>query len=133
MEWFRKAASQNHIPAVFEIGMLYAEGKGVQKDLSEAAVWFRKAAEEGYAPAQRKLGFAYLYGQGLKRDLIESYKWLVLFEEQTGEPLDLQNPGWTPNMGSTALSVREQFKSFISRQQIARAERTVRQWIATHR
>ena len=133
LEWFKKSANQNHVPAAFEIGNLYAEGAGVQKDLFEAIIWWRKAAENGHDQAQRKLGFAYLYGHDVKRDLIDPYKWLVLSQEQTGEPIDLSNPGWVPGLGSFALGVREQFKALMSPREIKRAEGAIQEWKASHR
>jgi TPR repeat protein len=131
-EWYKKSADQNHAQAAYEVARLCAEGKGVQKDLKLSVAWLTKAAEAGYALAERKLGFAYLTGSGVKRDWIEAYKWLVIFEEQTGAPLDLDNPNWAPGAGSFALKVREQFKTLMSPQQIRVAEEATRRWLDTH-
>ena len=132
LDWYKKSAEQNLPAAAYEVARLYADGKGVQKDLKVALAWLTKAAEAGYAPAEEKLGFAYLTGSGVKRDWIEAYKWLVIFEEQTGAPLDLNNPNWEPGLGSFALSVREQFKNLMSPQQIRVAEEATRRWLDTH-
>jgi hypothetical protein len=37
------------------LGSLYAEGRGVARDLAEAARWYRKAADAGNAEAERAL------------------------------------------------------------------------------
>jgi hypothetical protein len=132
LDWYKKSADQNHPQAAYEIARLYGEGKGVQKDLKLWVAWLTKAAEAGYPQAERKLGFAYLTGSGVKRDWVEAYKWLVIFEEQTGAPLDLNNPNWEPGIGSVALRVREQFKTLMSPKQIREAEEATRRWRDVH-
>jgi hypothetical protein len=57
---------------------------------------------------------------------------LSFFEQQTGAPLDLNNPNWEPGIGSFALSAREQFKKLMSPQQIKIAEDVTRRWLDTH-
>jgi TPR repeat protein len=60
-----KAAEQGHIDAQNELGFMYQEGRGVQKDAREGAEWYRKAADQGHASAQANLGVAYLTGVGV--------------------------------------------------------------------
>ena len=40
----------------FDLGVLYAQGMGVRRDLTQAANWYRKAAEQGNGEAQFALG-----------------------------------------------------------------------------
>lgn len=47
VEWYHKAAMQGHAGAQYELGMCYAKGRGVQKDLSVAMRWIRAAAAQG--------------------------------------------------------------------------------------
>jgi TPR repeat protein len=47
-----QAAEQGYVPAQAMLGMLYANGKGVQQNYAEAGKWWRKAAEAGHAPAR---------------------------------------------------------------------------------
>jgi uncharacterized protein len=57
------------------IGLLYAEGKGVARDWTEAARWFRRAADQGHIHAAHNLAFAYETGQGVPKDLPAAKKW----------------------------------------------------------
>lgn len=55
MEWYLKASDQNYGVAQLYIGMLYANGKGVSRDVDTAIAWYRKAAENGNESAQMTL------------------------------------------------------------------------------
>ena len=57
MKWFRKAAEQGNADAQLCLGICYAEGDGVAKDMSEAVKWCRKAAEQGHEDAKRALSY----------------------------------------------------------------------------
>ena len=58
------------------LAIMYVSGKGVTKDLAEAASWRQKAAENGYATAQYSLALMYFDGQGLPRNDPEAKKWV---------------------------------------------------------
>jgi uncharacterized protein len=47
-KYFRKSAENRHFMAQFELGKLYAEGKGVIKDYAQAHMWFNISVAEGY-------------------------------------------------------------------------------------
>jgi localization factor PodJL len=65
-----KAAALADDPAAeYEIGMRYAEGRGVPVNLEEAAHWLERAAARDLVPAQYRLGSLYEKGQGVKKDL----------------------------------------------------------------
>ena len=65
-----KAAAIAENPAAeYEIGMRYAEGRGVPLNLLEAARWLERAANHDVVPAQYRLGSLYEKGQGVKKDL----------------------------------------------------------------
>ena len=42
---------------------MYAKGRGVEQDDTEAVKWFRRAADQGIAEAQYTLGLRYVDGQ----------------------------------------------------------------------
>jgi TPR repeat protein len=54
-EWFEKAAAKDHADAMFNLGGLYADGKGVPQDYAKAREWFEKAAAKGNANAKMNL------------------------------------------------------------------------------
>ena len=55
VETYRKAAKQNVAAAQYNLGWMYANGKGVEKDEKEGIKWFRKAAEQGDEDAKAAL------------------------------------------------------------------------------
>ncbi len=61
--------------AMFNIGVLHAEGKGIEQNMQQAVRWYRRAAEAGYAPAQFNLGSAYLEGKGVAADKRQAFQW----------------------------------------------------------
>ncbi|MBC8095085.1 MAG: sel1 repeat family protein [Akkermansiaceae bacterium] len=84
MEWYFKAAKQNHPLAQFNLGIMYANGQGVTRNDQEAAIWFGKSARLGDAGAQHRLGMNSYHASmdGLPESMgesrIEAYKWFVL-------------------------------------------------------
>jgi len=74
-EW-RPLADQGHAAAQFNLGVMYANGRGVYQDQGKAANWFLKAALQGHAYAQLNLGIAFRDGRGVPKNSIEAVKWL---------------------------------------------------------
>jgi TPR repeat protein len=54
---------------------MYAEGKGVPKDMKEAFNWWSKAANQGNAAAQNNLGILYAQGSVVPKDMKEAASW----------------------------------------------------------
>ena len=50
-EWYTKSANQGYADAQFNLGVMYAQGKGVRQDCQKAVEWFTKAAGQGDAKA----------------------------------------------------------------------------------
>lgn len=65
----RTAAGKGDPGAAFEIGIRYAEGRGVAPDLAEALKWYERAARGGIVPASFRLGTLYEKGLGTKKDV----------------------------------------------------------------
>src|SRR5207244_9382400 len=65
----RSAAVAGNPAAEYEIGVRYAEGRGVPANLELAVHWLDRAAKQGLAPALYRLGSLYEKGQGVKKDL----------------------------------------------------------------
>ena len=68
-------AEQGEAAAQFNLGVLYAEGRGVPRDAKRAAALYRQAAEQGYPPAQFNLGVLYEAGDGVPRDVKAAARW----------------------------------------------------------
>ncbi len=88
VEWYRKAAEQNHSLAQFNLGMMYAHGQGVRRDAAQSRLWYHKAAQQGDAGAQFNLGNSYHHGSFSQapaeaaESRIEAYKWYRLAAAQ---------------------------------------------------
>ncbi|MBR1154735.1 tetratricopeptide repeat protein [Bradyrhizobium sp. JYMT SZCCT0428] len=64
----RAAALKGDPAAAYEVGVRYAEGKGVAANLDEAAKWYDRAAQAGVVPAIFRLGTFYEKGMSVKKD-----------------------------------------------------------------
>ncbi|WP_439401684.1 hypothetical protein ACNJYA_36645 [Bradyrhizobium sp. DASA03068] len=64
----RNAAMKGDATAAYEIGVRFAEGKGVATNYDEAAKWYDRAAQAGVVPATFRLGTLYEKGLGVKKD-----------------------------------------------------------------
>jgi localization factor PodJL len=65
----RAAALKGDATAAYEIGLRYAEGKGVASNFDEAAKWYDRAAQAGVVPAIFRLGTLYEKGLSVKKDV----------------------------------------------------------------
>ena len=64
----RNAALKGDPAAAYEIGLRYAEGKGIAVNLDEAAKWYERAALGGVTPAMFRLGTFYEKGLSVKKN-----------------------------------------------------------------
>jgi TPR repeat protein len=87
-EWYQKAAAQSHGMAQFNLGVMYAEGHGVDRDFAQSKTWFGRAAGQGDAGAQHHLGLNYqracheIAASQAGELRIEAYKWFSLAAAQ---------------------------------------------------
>lgn len=90
-EW-KQAADAGQAEAQFDIGVLYAQGLGVARDLTEAARWYQRAADQGNLEAEFALGQMYSRGWGVPRDEQDAMRWFEL----ASNGLDSDGPptGW---------------------------------------
>ena len=65
----RLAALKGDPAAAYEVGLRFAEGKGVPSNFEEAAKWYDRAARAGIVPAIFRIGTFYEKGMGVKKDV----------------------------------------------------------------
>jgi len=65
----RAAALKGDPAAAYEVGVRFAEGKGVAANFDEAAKWYDRAAQAGVVPALFRLGTFYEKGLSVKKDV----------------------------------------------------------------
>jgi TPR repeat protein len=68
-------AAQGYVKQELELAAAYFAGRGVPKDLAQAAYWYRKAADQGDPAAQVYLGYLYTAGIGVPQDTAEAIRW----------------------------------------------------------
>ena len=66
---YQSAADQEHPRAQYNLGVMYENGQGVEKNLQKAAELYQKAADQGDPNSQCNLGFMYSNGQGVEKNL----------------------------------------------------------------
>ncbi len=84
--WYRMAAQQGYVDAMYRLGVLHDLGHGIGQDLEEAARWYRQAAEHGEARAQYNIGMMYDNGEGVARDRSRAREWYLAAAEQGYAP-----------------------------------------------
>ena len=110
---FRKAAKQGDADAQFALGAMYEHGQGVPLDYKTSVYWYNRAAEQGDASAQYELGYMYWMGRGVPVDRVLGYVWSSLAAAQ-GHKYALEARGW--------------YRQYMTREQIAEAQRLAREW-----
>jgi localization factor PodJL len=86
----RTAGAAGNPAAEYEIGVRFAEGRGVPANMELAVQWLERAAGQGLAPAQYRLGSLYEKGQGVKKDL-EKARTLYLAAADKGNAKAVHN------------------------------------------
>jgi len=73
---FRDAAELGHAGAAYELGLTYATGDGVPKDLDLSAQWINRAADLGDPGAQFLVGSSFYGGIGVEQDVPRGLSFL---------------------------------------------------------
>ena len=128
---------------------MYAKGRGVPQNYTEAVRWYRLAAEHGFVKAMSNLGSMYSKGNGLPKDYALALRWYqeaadqdlpeaqynlgVMYKEGKGVPRDLIKAHMWFN-----LSAAKGMKTPIGRgdtgsqddepEEIAQGQRLAREW-----
>ena len=80
--YWKQAADEGDSTSMYNLGVSYETGLGVEKDYAEAAAWYGKAAEKGDIKACRRMGKFYRDGIGVTADRIKSVVWYLKAAEQ---------------------------------------------------
>jgi len=62
--------------------LMYAEGRGVPKELAVAVHWFEQAARQNLVEGQFYLCLSYALGRGVSRDRVTAYAWCRTAEKR---------------------------------------------------
>ena len=88
LQLWKDAAAQGSENSMFNLGVMYKTGQGVQQNYAEAVKCFRRAADQGHANAQHNMGAMYANGQGVQ-DVSEAVFWLEKAAFQNFNPAKL--------------------------------------------
>jgi len=68
--------------AMFNIGNLYFDAKGVTQDYDKAMEWYQKAADIDYLPAIHNVGYLYYHGYGVPQDYKKAFQYFSRASER---------------------------------------------------
>ncbi|MAD58205.1 MAG: hypothetical protein CMK44_06495 [Porticoccus sp.] len=71
----RERAESGDVSSQMELGMRFANGDGINKDLSKANAWFLEAAKQGNIDGMFNIGVSYQTGSGVQKDHKEAVEW----------------------------------------------------------
>src|SRR5580698_8240255 len=95
-EW-KAAADKGQPEADYDLGLLYAKGLGVPRDLQVAQQWYEAAALQGNAQAEYSLGQMYFQGWGIPANDASAMRWMQMANGSNGDNQD--DLGWMPIEG----------------------------------
>ena len=77
-----RAAKSGNAKAQFDLAIMYATGRGVQKNEKIAFNWFHKSARKNYAAAKHYMGLSFLQGRGVRKQKELARYWFRLAVKQ---------------------------------------------------
>jgi TPR repeat protein len=117
LEILQELALAEYAPAEAQLGLMYANGLGVEVDQPVAVIWFYRAARQGLPSAQLALGAMLAEGRGVSADMEGAYMWLTLAEKRS-----------EGRVSARAEELSTIVKNGLSEEEIAAAESRVQAW-----
>ena len=150
----RPVADQGDSRAQSLLGLIYLNGRGVQRNDPEAMKWYRRAADQGDADAQVRIGDMYFEGRAVAQDYPEAARWYrlaadsgnataqynlgILYAKGEGVPLDNVLAHMWINLAAVyftsrlprdrAIAIRETIARKLTPAEIGRAQQMAREW-----
>jgi len=78
IRWYRAASEQNHLSAIYNLGLLFDYDKRVPRDIEQARFYYSKGANLCDSNSQYRLGALILRMPKSERDNVEGHKWLEI-------------------------------------------------------
>ena len=70
-----RLANQGYVQSQFNLGLMYAQGRGIGQNYQKALEWYQKVANQEDALAQNMLGMIYKNGEGVPQDYKKAKEW----------------------------------------------------------
>jgi TPR repeat protein len=146
---YESAAAGGMPYAMYNLGIMYFEGKGVDRSYVNAMKWHKQAADKGYPQAQFAVGTMYEQAQGVKKDIAEAAKWYTMAADQgltqaqsnlgviytTGDvnvPADPQKAYFWFSLASkedaSAAPRAARLKAKLTPEQLAQTDKMIKDW-----
>ena len=109
-KWYLKSAKEQN-DGRFKVALMYAEGRGVEQNYSEAIKWYKK---EGGASSLNNIGVMYEHGTGVIQDNVTAHLYYNLSGAK-GETKGREN--------------RDRISKKMTREEIVEAQRLAREWM----
>jgi predicted RNA-binding Zn-ribbon protein involved in translation (DUF1610 family) len=94
--------------AMYNVGLCYEKGAGVDQNSEEAAEWYEEAAKLGHVAAMYKIGLCYAVGKGVDKDEEIAAQWLnestSAGHAEAKQALYLVKTGMPPVLAATWMS-----------------------------
>ena len=72
--------SPQHTPALYEVGMAYQEGIGVDRNMEKSIAYLQKATDANYPQAMFQVALLYYHGEYVRQDFAKA---VALFEKSS--------------------------------------------------
>lgn len=117
IEILEELALAEYAPAEAQLGLMYANGLGVEVNQPIAVIWFYRAARQGLPSAQLALGAMLAEGRGVTADMEDAYMWLMLAEKRS-----------EGRVSARAEELAKIVRNSLSADQIVAAESRIQAW-----
>jgi len=88
--YFKLVAKQDVPEAMYNLGLMFMYGLGIEQSTPQAAQWFQQSAVHGIAAAQYKLGMLIKQGDSGEADPAKALEWYLKAAEQGYEPAEYE-------------------------------------------
>ncbi len=95
---YRAAAGRGLPAAMHQVARAYDRGRGVDRNILEAAAWYRKAADAGHAPSMASLGTMHEFAEGVPLDIAEALR-LYRLAAEAGDDRGMTSLGYLYQQG----------------------------------
>ncbi len=116
MKWAMKVVENGNNSICITIGLMYANGQGVEKNQQEAEKWFLKTADNTHGiwnESLYRLAVQYAVGRGIDKDLQQSRRWMLKLAE-LGDPRGQYYLGQTYLEGNPTIhDIRKAYDLFL--------------------
>ena len=110
------AAQLGDADAQNNLGLLYSQGLGIDRDDEKAVFWWRKAAEQHFTAAQYNLAVAFRDGRGVAQNRVRALMWYEIAVRRSAQ----------------ARGYRDALAGRMTANQIAKAQHLAAAWLKAH-